>query len=254
MGQDVFASQHHAARVVTILFATTNAGKKHETEAFLQAEMSSGQQAIQVALMMPDDLPECEETGTTFLANARLKAESARQLLWDDATGERCADYAAVDYVLAEDSGFEVPVLDGRYGLSPFPGVRSNRWMSAVIAEELLGMTTADRAPDYSQLNAGLLKLMDGQVDRRARYVSAVSLMTPGGTPVFETEGDVALTLIGVDELPRGTNGFGYDPIVCMTALSGEEPRRTVAEMQTEEKNQFSHRANALKQLTDWLR
>lgn len=90
----------------------------------------------------------------------------------------------------------------------------------------------------------GVLKLMKGVKDRRARFVSAVGTLTPSGEIMVFTgisHGSIAME-------PRGSMGFGFDPIFVP-----EGCERTFAEMGVEEKNAFSHRAKAFKKLAEWL-
>ena len=147
---------------------------------------------------------DVEETGATFADNARLKAEyyTARSGL----------------PALADDSGLEVHALDGE------PGVRSARYAGP-------GKTDADR-------NALLLeKLANVPFHARlARFVCVIALALPDGT-IEGVEG----TLPGViDMAPRGSHGFGYDPLFYLL-----DENATLAELPPERKNQISHRANA---------
>ena len=147
---------------------------------------------------------DVEETGATFAENARLKAEF----------------YAARAGLpaLADDSGLEVHALGGE------PGVFSHRYAGP-------DATDADR-------NALLLKKMENVPfhARLARFVCAIALARPDGV-VEQVEG----ALPGVIELsPRGSNGFGYDPLFYLL-----DENATLAELPTERKNQISHRALA---------
>jgi len=152
------------------------------------------------------------EDGETYTENARVKAVFGRGRAEPDA------------WVLGEDSGLEVDGLDGR------PGVRSARFGGDDPVARLL---------DALAGNEG-----DG---RRARYVCELIALTPDGTELRGTgmlEGRIG-------EEPRGTEGFGYDPIFVP---GGEE--RTVAELGNEWKRTHSHRARAaaaLASLTDPL-
>ncbi|HET9222317.1 MAG TPA: XTP/dITP diphosphatase [Roseiflexaceae bacterium] len=159
---------------------------------------------------------DVEETGATFAENAQLKAEfyAARSGL----------------LALADDSGLEVAALGGE------PGVFSHRYAGP-------GASDADR-------NALLLeKLMDVPFHARlARFVCVIALARPTG-PVELVEG----VLPGVIELaPRGTNGFGYDPLFYVL-----DENMTLAELPAERKNQISHRAlaarNAREVLERWV-
>ena len=145
-----------------------------------------------------------EETGNSFAENARLKA-----LAWSG-----LSDLP----VLADDSGLEVFALDRR------PGIYSARYAG-------VGATDADR----------IAKLLDelGRRggDRAARFVCALALAFRGAL-LIETEGECHGVIA---DGPRGTNGFGYDPIFLFPELG-----RTYAELSEEEKNRYSHRANAV--------
>ncbi len=159
---------------------------------------------------------DVEETGATFAENARLKAEF----------------YVARSGLptLADDSGLEVAALGGE------PGVRSHRYAGP-------DATDADR-------NALLLKKLEGVPfhARLARFVCVIALARPGG----ETE-LVEGVLPGVIEFePRGTHGFGYDPLFYVL-----DEDATLAELPPGRKNQISHRARAAqaacKVLERWL-
>ena len=150
-----------------------------------------------------------EETGTTFEENALLKA--------------RALAAASGELAVADDSGFEVDHLDGA------PGIHSARW-------------TAE--PDWIPR---VLRELDGvPAERRGcRYVCAAAAVWPDGREVVEL-GVVEGT---VPEAPRGSGGFGYDPIVVPTEGDG----RTFAEMTPEEKQAISHRARAFRALAAHL-
>jgi len=147
---------------------------------------------------------DVEEIGATFAENARLKAE-----FYGTRSG-LCT--------LADDSGLEVHALGGA------PGVFSHRYAGP-------DATDADR-------NALLLKNLAGVPlhARLARFVCAIALAQPDGV-VEHVEG----LLPGVIELaPRGSNGFGYDPLFYLL-----DENATLAELSSERKNQISHRALA---------
>lgn len=149
--------------------------------------------------------PEVDETGATFEENALIKARALGA-----ATGE---------LAIADDSGIEIDALDGR------PGVHSARWTDEGdwiprVLRELAGV------PDEA---------------RGCRYVCAAAAVQPDGTEVVvrgTVEGRVA-------HGPRGTGGFGYDPIVVPTEADG----RTFAEMTGAEKHALSHRGRAFRRL-----
>lgn len=154
------------------------------------------------------------ETGASYLDNARLKARSL-------------AEHTGLP-VVADDSGIEVYALDGA------PGVRSARF-------------AGDGATDRENLDAMLAcarTIPEGL--RGARYRCVAVLVDPFGQETV-TEG----TLDGCIVLePRGTNGFGYDPIF---GLEGDETR-TAAELEPEEKDAISHRGQAFRALAPAVR
>ncbi len=154
--------------------------------------------------------PEVEETGSTLEENARLKAVSLARI-----TGLP---------TLAEDSGLEVAALGGA------PGVLSARF--------------AGVEKDYRANNEKLLALLAGVEDRRARFRTVAVLALPDGRTWMTEgvlEGEIALA-------PRGSGGFGYDPLFIPL---GET--RTLAELAPEEKDRISHRRRALERLRPLL-
>ena len=170
---------------------------------------------LPVALLSLQDLPQPiappDETGETCADNARLKAAFYAQ-----AAGLTC---------LAEDSGFEVAALGGA------PGVRSARVPG--------GSDEARNAWVYAQLDAR------GSRDSGARFVSVLALARADGTLLHVAEGEVEGV---VAPEPRGTNGFGYDPVLFYPPLG-----RTFAEMSQEEKAEVSHRGRASRLMHDWI-
>jgi XTP/dITP diphosphohydrolase len=93
--------------------------------------------------------------------------------------------------------------------------------------------------------NRGILRLMSGEGNRRAKFMSAVGYCEPGKDPVVfigEVEGRIA-------EDVRGSQGFGYDPVF----IPDEGDGRTFGEMETGEKNMLSHRGRAIKRFLSWL-
>jgi XTP/dITP diphosphohydrolase len=163
---------------------------------------------LDVVLLSADDVPleEVEETGTTFAENALLKARAA-------------AASSGLPSV-ADDSGLAVDALGGD------PGVRSARYAGL-------------HGDDEANLRLVLERLRDAD-ERAARFVCAAALVTPDGAEWVE-EGVLEGSLI---DAPRGTGGFGYDPIFVPV---GE--RRTTAEMAPEEKDAISHRGRAFRAL-----
>jgi XTP/dITP diphosphohydrolase len=145
-----------------------------------------------------------EETGETFVANALLKARHVH------------AAIGGGEWVLADDSGIEAAALGG------VPGVRSARY-------------AGEGATDEQNL-AKLLAALEGEDDRRVRYVAELVAIAPDGGELHG-RGELTGTLAPA---PRGSGGFGYDP-----AFVPDGETRTVAEMAPEEKDAMSHRARA---------
>ncbi len=156
---------------------------------------------------------EFEETGRTFLENARAKS-----LHYGKLSGL---------LTLAEDSGLEIEALDGE------PGVYSARYSGP-------GATDAKNVRK-------VLKKLEGipREKRRARFVCAM-VLSDKGRVVYEIRGEVHGTIASA---PRGTGGFGYDPIFTYHPF-----RRTFAELASDEKNAVSHRGRALRKLAAFLR
>ena len=147
---------------------------------------------------------EVDETGTTFEENAFLKADAVLK-----ATG--CI-------AVADDSGLVVDALNGE------PGIYSARYG--------FGHDASD-----AERNRYLLGKLGNEKNRRARFVCCVCCCLPDGNTITargECEGEIL-------DAPRGSNGFGYDPVFYLP-----ERKMTYAELPSEEKNAISHRARAL--------
>lgn len=188
-----------------IVVASGNQGKIKEFKEMLEPEGYTVK-----SLSDFPDMPEVEETGTTFHDNAIIKAQ---------AVTDRYGITA-----ISDDSGLEIDALDTK------PGVMSARW---------LGHDTS-----YDVKNQKVLDLLKDKKDRTCRYVCAIAITRVNEEPVvFEdtVECEVALEA-------KGSNGFGYDPIIYY-APSG----KTMAEMSKEEKNSISHRGKAVRKLEAWL-
>lgn len=161
---------------------------------------------------------EIEENGRTFEENAVIKAKAVAAAVKDIGKGI---------VVLADDSGLEVDYLNKE------PGVYSARYM---------GEDTS-----YQIKNQSLIDRLDGVLDenRTARFVCVIAAVMPDGD-VVTTRG-VIEGKIGYEE--RGTNGFGYDPIFYLPDMS-----RSTAELMPDEKNNISHRGNALQAMKEELK
>jgi XTP/dITP diphosphohydrolase len=189
-----------------LVLASHNPGKLAELEALLAPY------GVAVASSPELGLPEPDETGGTFVDNARLKAHAAAQ--------------ASGLPALADDSGLEARGLDGA------PGVQSARW-AGPERDFILAMA---RVRDALTLRFGDF----ARADRRAAFVAVLCLAWPDGHEEL-AEGRVEGELV---DPPRGGHGFGYDP---MFAPEGE--RRTFGEMPPAAKRALSHRGRALRQL-----
>jgi XTP/dITP diphosphohydrolase len=226
------AIRNPQSAITTLLIATSNKGKVAEIASLLE-----GANCRVIGLQdLPQVPPPVEETGTTFVENALIKAD-----YYHAATGL---------LALADDSGLEVDALNGR------PGVYSARYGGEGLSGD--------------QQIALLLEEMKSvpEEKRTARFVCAVALVgaavdtsnrrafvrSPDGAPVDEPsrpqvrqifkgqcEGRIALA-------PRGAGGFGYDPIFIDAELG-----RTFAELSPEEKSSRSHRGKALRAAIEYL-
>ena len=166
-----------------------------------------------------------DETGTTFAANARLKAvEQAKHLrLW----------------VLGEDSGLAVDALDGA------PGVYSARYSELCTSQPAADQSR--EATDAANNRLLLERLAELPLERRtARYVCHMVLSDPAGEVRAESEGDCRGRIVFA---PRGQGGFGYDPLFEVT-----EYHRTFGELSPQVKACLSHRARAARQLIPQVR
>lgn len=183
-----------------VLIASGNKGKVREFEFLLKP--------LEIALATLGEFPhvaEPEETGSTFTANAELKAS-----YYALQTGK---------WSIADDSGLEIDFLDGR------PGVLSARYggVSSTYQEKI-------------QLVIGELRDAT-KVERGAQFVSVIALADPSGEVRFTAEG---ICRGSIADHPRGSNGFGYDPIFIPDGFE-----RTFGEMSDEEKQALSHRGRA---------
>ena len=188
-----------------IVFASNNSHKLAE----LRSILGHRYEVLGLAdINCHDDIPE---TADSFEGNALLKARWVK-----DRYGYDC---------FADDSGLEV------YALGGAPGIYSARYS---------GATTDVAAAN----NAKLLRELSGADDRRARFRTAIALLTGDAEPVFfngTVEGHIL-------EAPRGRGGFGYDPLFVPEGWD-----RTFAEATGEEKNAISHRGRAVAALAEYL-
>ena len=185
-----------------LIVATHNPGKLREIVELLQPF------GAQVSSAGERGLPEPEETGLTFIANAELKALAAAQ--------------AAGMPALADDSGLAVTALGGA------PGIYSARW--------------AGPEKDFGAAMERVRREVEatGTADDQAAFICALTLAWPDGH-CESFEGRVEGKLVFP---PRGTRGFGYDPIFIADGWD-----ITFGEMDPARKHEMSHRADAFRQL-----
>ena len=198
-----------------ILIASSNSGKLRD--------FSGAASLFKVEFeLIPNfkQLPEAVEDGETFADNARKKSEHYSR-------------WVADQLVLADDSGIEADALGGA------PGVHSARY--AALDTGLPGNSN-DEAN-----NARLLRELAAMEDARrgVRFVSVISVAR-NGREVASFRGEAQGVLL---RSPRGSNGFGYDPLFWFAPLS-----KTFAELTPEEKAAVSHRGEAIRQFLEWCR
>lgn len=210
------------------------------TPAFLLATRNPGKAAEAVRIFAAVDGPRLIALAESGIAESAEEDDLERFDTFEANASAKARYFARRSGLptIADDSGLEVDALDGR------PGVRSKRF--------------ASRA-DYPGLSRGqannrhLLRLLEGVPDpeRRARYVCVAALVRPGtgggpagGTPILFRGEAPGLVLSG----PKGTGGFGYDPLILH-----EPSGQSYAEMTPDEKDRCSHRGAAFRSLARFL-
>jgi len=194
--------------VIELLFATRNANKTEEIQRIL------GPQFNVTDLAAHPEIPHIAETGKTFEDNAILKAVAVSKHM--------------PGFVIADDSGLEVEALGGA------PGIHSARYA---------GMNATDQEKTDKLLEE-LTRVGATKNARRARFRCVLALACKGNVlGAFEgiIKGQIA-------DRPRGSHGFGYDPIFIPDGF-----QQTFGELAPAEKNQLSHRARALERLRTFL-
>ncbi len=190
-----------------LVIASHNAGKVREIRALLAPY---GIEPVSAASL---DLPEPDETGTTFAANALLKAVSS-------------CDLSGI-VALADDSGLCVEALGGE------PGVYTANWAEPEDGGPRNWSMAMQKIEDR-------LQALGQDVSRRAHFVCTLALVWPDGSDAL-FEGRVDGTLVWP---PRGTRGFGYDPMFIADGRT-----ETFGEMDPDAKTAISHRADAFAKL-----
>ena len=197
-----------------VLIATSNAGKLRDF-----AGAAADHHIETAGIPNFSSLPLAVEDGQTFEENARKKAVEYSR-------------YVPGEIVVADDSGLEIDALGGA------PGVHSARY--AADQPHL-----ADANTDDQENNARVLReLKDVPAEKRSgRFVCVLAAARDG--QVLDTFRGAAEGMIL--DAPRGTNGFGYDPLFYFPQI-----RKTFAELSAEEKSKYSHRGAAFRQFLDW--
>lgn len=191
-----------------VVLATGNAGKVREIN-----QMLAGLD-LEVVAQTEYGVPEIEETGLTFVENAMLKARNA-------------ASHTGLP-AIADDSGIEVDALNGA------PGIYSARYA---------GLGAGDRA-NNDKLLAALATVPDAKRTARFQCLMVYMAHAADPTPII-CQGTWDGRIL---HAPRGTNGFGYDPLFYVPTHDC-----TSAELPPETKNQLSHRGQALRRLVAML-
>jgi XTP/dITP diphosphohydrolase len=203
----------------SILIATSNPGKLRDFAG------AARQHGVEVS-GIPDfsSLPAVVEDGLTFEDNARKKAEGYSR-------------YVPGEIVVADDSGLEIDALKG------VPGVHSARYAAPDLHNKEPHQAEANT--DDEANNARVLRELRGvPADQRAgRFVCVLAAARDGKT-LATFRGTAEGVIL---EAPRGTNGFGYDPLFYFPQI-----RKTFAELTAEEKSRYSHRGAAFRQFLDW--
>src|SRR5271165_1052136 len=206
-----------------VLVATSNPGKLRDLAGAAAAHNVSIETVPGFAA-----LPPVIEDGATFESNARKKAE-------------HYSKYAEGELVIADDSGLEVDALGGA------PGVRSARYAEDEKSRPPEERGAPDLAPNSwdEANNARLLRELHDVPDeyRTGRFVCVIAVARNGHTLATFHGRAEGLIL----RAPRGSNGFGYDPLFYFPEIG-----KTFAELAAEEKAKHSHRGTAFRQFLQW--
>ncbi|MCC6232937.1 MAG: RdgB/HAM1 family non-canonical purine NTP pyrophosphatase [Verrucomicrobiales bacterium] len=208
----------------TIVIASRNPHKVREFQKLL------GSRFKYFTLREFSSMPPIQETGTTFEENARIKAEATANWLLLKRGTDRTLDWA----VLGDDSGLEVDALNGD------PGLQSARYASA-------DLRISGNAPDAANM-AKLIKALEAvpAEQRTARFRCALALTeVRSGLPTTTFAGQCDGV---ISAEPRGSQGFGYDPVFIPNDFS-----QTFGELGADQKDRISHRAIAISALRDWV-
>ena len=213
-----------------LIVATSNQHKVDEISAILAPSITC------VSMRTLGDCPVLTETGNTFEENASMKVQQLADWMKEKPTLRFPVDRFTTVHLLADDSGLEVDALGGA------PGVHSARYANTD--------TKQANASDWANNDKLLLKLEEIPLDQRtARFRCVLALMKSPRANASQIdlfsghcEGVIATKI-------HGTHGFGYDPLFFAVGQT-----RSFGELESEIKNQISHRAGALKNLEAHLK
>lgn len=197
-----------ANKYMILVLASANAHKISEIKALLPQDIEIR------GLSEIGFVGEIPEPGDSIIENSFLKADFIQKFLKEKGIGAA---------VLADDSGLEVQALNGA------PGVHSAYYA---------GLPKSD-----IDNNQKLLSELQSQQNRKARFVTVLTLLWQDKKMIFEGEVNGTIAFEG-----RGSNGFGYDPLFVPTGY-----RSTFAQLSAEEKNKISHRAKAMEQFLKFI-
>lgn len=261
-------------KLKTIVISTANKGKLKEFQDSPIFKSNANVQFRSIDQII-DESFEVEETGQTFIANATLKAKAAAGLLKEDLKNGKSRSGLVNPnsvFFLADDSGIEIDAFAGAPGIysgrflrgEPLPdeaqaelekvlNSQSNCSQDREVNDNLPSSTELSfntkldlgAASQYADILFDILKKISKDQSRGCRFICSLVLADINGEIVFQTEqywnGNIALN-------PQGIYGFGYDPIVIPDGY-----KQTVAELGDEIKNKFSHRAQAINKLSEFL-
>lgn len=203
------------AIVKRVLIATSNPGKIRD---FAGAASHHGVEVSAIPNFA--SLPAVMEDGATFEANARKKAEAYSR-------------YVPREMIIADDSGLEVDALAGA------PGVHSARYAAD---EPHAAESNTDDDANNAKLIRHIRRVPPAQ--RTGRFVCWIAVARDGKTlAVFEGKAEGFIV-----DTPRGSNGFGYDPLFYFPQIG-----KTFAELSAEEKAHYSHRGAAFRKFLEWV-
>lgn len=204
-----------------VLIATSNPGKLRD---FAGAALKHGVEIVGIPNF--SSLPAVVEDGLTFEANARKKAEEYSL-------------HVSGEIVVADDSGLEIDALNGA------PGVHSARYAAPDLQNK--DPREAVVNTDDEANNARVLRELKGvpAAQRTGRFVCVLAAARDGNT-LATFRGTAEGVIL---DAPRGTNGFGYDPLFYFPQI-----QKTFAELSAEEKSNYSHRGKAFREFLDWCK